>query len=50
VGIRRNYYAELHEDALIMWTDDIRERAFRRRVAAIVQRLPEGIRPHVGML
>ena len=24
VGIRRNYYQELNEDALIMWTDDIR--------------------------
>jgi len=48
VGIRRNYYAELHEDALIMWTDDIRERAFRQRVISIVQRLPEGIRPQAG--
>jgi ribosomal-protein-alanine N-acetyltransferase len=48
VGIRRNYYAELHEDALIMWTDDIRERAFRQRVLTIVQRLPEGFRPQVG--
>jgi ribosomal-protein-alanine N-acetyltransferase len=45
VGIRRNYYAELHEDALIMWTDDIRERAFRQRVVSIVNTLPAGIRP-----
>ena len=45
VGIRRNYYAELHEDALIMWTDDIRERAFRRRIVSIANTLPEGIRP-----
>ena len=45
VGIRRNYYAELHEDALIMWTDDIRERAFRQRIVSIVNKLPEGIRP-----
>ena len=45
VGIRRNYYAELHEDALIMRTDDIRERAFRQRIVSIVNRLPEGIRP-----
>jgi len=44
VGIRRNYYAELHEDALIMWTDDIRDRAFRQRIVAIVNKLPEGIR------
>ncbi len=45
VGIRRNYYAELHEDALIMWTDDITERAFRQRVVSIVNTLTEGIRP-----
>jgi hypothetical protein len=28
-----------------MWTDDIRERAFRERIARIVGKLPEGIRP-----
>ena len=46
VGIRRNYYAELHEDALIMWTDDIRERGVPAsgspRSSAT---LPEGVRP-----
>ena len=45
VGIRRNYYAELHEDALIMWTDDIRDAAYHRRLEAIVASLPDGIRP-----
>jgi [ribosomal protein S18]-alanine N-acetyltransferase len=45
VGIRRNYYAELHEDALIMWTDDIRASLFRKRLEDLVARLPEGIRP-----
>jgi [ribosomal protein S18]-alanine N-acetyltransferase len=45
VGIRRNYYAELHEDALIMWTDDIRDAAYRRRLEAILASLPDGIRP-----
>ena len=50
VGIRRNYYAELHEDALIMWTDDVRDRAYRGRLNAIVQKLPEGIRPQAGTL
>ena len=29
VGIRRNYYQELNEDALIMWTDDVRTPAVR---------------------
>jgi [ribosomal protein S18]-alanine N-acetyltransferase len=45
VGIRRNYYAELHEDALIMWTDDIRTAAFHERLTAIASDLPEGVRP-----
>ena len=44
VGIRRNYYAELREDALIMWTDDIRDAAYRRRLEAVMATLPEGIR------
>ena len=26
VGIRRNYYQEVSEDALIMWTDDVQDR------------------------
>lgn len=45
VGIRRNYYAELHEDALIMWTDDVRTPAYRERLAQVVASLPEGVRP-----
>ena len=39
VGIRRNYYAELHEDALIMWTDDIRTEAYGARLDAIAASL-----------
>lgn len=35
VGIRRNYYQELHEDALIMWTDDIRTRQYTDRLRVI---------------
>jgi [ribosomal protein S18]-alanine N-acetyltransferase len=45
VGIRRNYYAELHEDALIMWTDDIRTDAFRARLEAIAGDMPDGVAP-----
>jgi len=45
VGVRRNYYAELREDALIMWTDDIRSSAFHARLSALVEELPEGIAP-----
>ena len=45
VGIRRNYYQELNEDALIMWTDDVKSNPYARRLAEIVEELPEGVRP-----
>lgn len=45
VGIRRNYYQELNEDALIMWADEVRSQAFGRRLAEIAAELPEGVRP-----
>jgi [ribosomal protein S18]-alanine N-acetyltransferase len=45
VGIRRNYYQELNEDALIMWTDDVRTPTFANRLASIVEELPEDVRP-----
>ena len=45
VGIRRNYYAELQEDALIMWTDDVRTEEYRQRMATIARELPENVRP-----
>jgi ribosomal-protein-alanine N-acetyltransferase len=45
VGIRRNYYQELNEDALIMWTDDVRTREYSRRLATIAEEMPEGVRP-----
>lgn len=40
VGIRRNYYQELNEDALIMWTDDVRTVAYGRRLERIAGELP----------
>jgi ribosomal-protein-alanine N-acetyltransferase len=43
VGIRRNYYQELHEDALIMWTDDIRTTAFTRRLDEIAADMPHPV-------
>jgi ribosomal-protein-alanine N-acetyltransferase len=45
VGVRKNYYQEIGEDALIMWVDGIRDPAYRRRLAELVDELPEGIRP-----
>ena len=44
VGIRRNYYQEVHEDALIMWTDDVRTEGYGRRLDSIAGELP-GVRP-----
>jgi ribosomal-protein-alanine N-acetyltransferase len=45
VGVRKNYYQELHEDALIMWTDDVRTPGYARRLESIAADLPEGVRP-----
>jgi [ribosomal protein S18]-alanine N-acetyltransferase len=45
VGIRRNYYQELSEDALIMWTDDVRTKDYHLRLASIKAGLPEMVRP-----
>jgi ribosomal-protein-alanine N-acetyltransferase len=45
VGIRRNYYQELNEDALIMWTDDVRSESYGRRLESIASTLPEAGRP-----
>ncbi len=45
VGVRKNYYQELQEDALIMWTDDVRTREYARRLERVAAELPEGVRP-----
>jgi [ribosomal protein S18]-alanine N-acetyltransferase len=45
VGIRKNYYQEIGEDALIMWLDGIRTPEFRARIRRVIGELPEGIRP-----
>ena len=47
VGIRRNYYQEVSEDALIMWTDDVRTAAYRGRLDEIEETLPAGRAPRV---
>jgi ribosomal-protein-alanine N-acetyltransferase len=45
VGVRKNYYQEVHEDALIMWADGVRTPAYGVRLERIAESLPEGIRP-----
>jgi ribosomal-protein-alanine N-acetyltransferase len=42
VGVRKNYYAETGEDALIMWVRDIDNPAYIERLAAIEARLEPG--------
>jgi ribosomal-protein-alanine N-acetyltransferase len=34
-GVRKNYYVETNEDALVMWAKDIDTAAYRRRLAAM---------------
>ncbi|MBI4260462.1 MAG: ribosomal protein S18-alanine N-acetyltransferase [Actinobacteria bacterium] len=45
VGVRKNYYQETGEDALVMWTDHIQTAEHRRRLARIAEELPPGARP-----
>ena len=40
-GIRKNYYSETNEDALVMWATDIDSPAYRQRLASIEQGLEE---------
>ncbi|MBA3653898.1 MAG: ribosomal protein S18-alanine N-acetyltransferase, partial [Actinobacteria bacterium] len=34
-GVRKNYYAETNEDALVMWADDVDQPEYKRRLARI---------------
>jgi [ribosomal protein S18]-alanine N-acetyltransferase len=45
VGVRRNYYQETNEDALVMWTDNIRAREYHELLERIIDEMPEGLRP-----
>ena len=39
IGIRRNYYAETGEDAIVMWAGDADSEAYARRLARIEEKL-----------
>ena len=39
-GVRKNYYAETNEDALIMWAEDVYEPDYGHRLDAIDQAVP----------
>jgi ribosomal-protein-alanine N-acetyltransferase len=45
VGVRKNYYQEINEDALIMWLDRVRTQEYRARLRDLMQEAPEGMRP-----
>jgi ribosomal-protein-alanine N-acetyltransferase len=40
VGVRKNYYRETNEDALVMWATDVQSDAYRERLATIAGSLP----------
>jgi len=48
VGVRKNYYQEINEDALIMWLDGIRTPEYARELERIMEDVPEGIRPEAS--
>ncbi len=39
-GVRRNYYVETNEDALVMWADDVDSDDYAERLAAIEASIP----------
>jgi ribosomal-protein-alanine N-acetyltransferase len=45
VGVRKNYYQETNEDALVMWTEDIRTPEYVRLLDQLISEVPEGVRP-----
>jgi [ribosomal protein S18]-alanine N-acetyltransferase len=44
VGVRKGYYQETGEDAVIMWTEDIRSPAYRTVLDRIIAEVPERVR------
>jgi [ribosomal protein S18]-alanine N-acetyltransferase len=45
VGVRKNYYQEINEDALIMWLDGIRTPEYRSKLRSLMEGIPEPVRP-----
>jgi [ribosomal protein S18]-alanine N-acetyltransferase len=41
VGIRKNYYAETGEDALIMWAEGLQTPSYDQRLAELAERIPQ---------
>ena len=45
VGVRKGYYQETGEDALVMWADDVNTPQYSRTLDHIISEVPDGIRP-----
>ena len=39
-GIRKGYYVETKEDAIVMWANDVREEAYAERLAGLAAAVP----------
>jgi len=40
VGVRKNYYRDTNEDALVMWATEVQSEPYRQRLHAIARSLP----------
>jgi [ribosomal protein S18]-alanine N-acetyltransferase len=49
-GIRKNYYADVHEDAIVMWAHDVDTVAYGERLAQIAAELERGPRDRAPQL
>jgi len=47
-GVRRRYYSDNHEDAYIMWTEDIHSASYRERYAQLKAALSAKLAAHDG--
>jgi ribosomal-protein-alanine N-acetyltransferase len=45
IGVRKNYYQEVNEDALVMWVDDVHLPGYADRIRAIAGALPDEVAP-----
>ncbi|MEX2100499.1 MAG: ribosomal protein S18-alanine N-acetyltransferase [Acidimicrobiia bacterium] len=48
VGVRKNYYQEVNEDALVMWAHDVDTPAYSERLDSIERQLPGRAIPPTG--
>src|SRR5438874_3179221 len=46
VGVRKGYYQETGEDALVMWVDDVYRPEYKRTLESIIAEVPPGVRPY----